>query len=598
MINLKGILKAKLQKETKGGDTKKAPSPPKREPPKNQKICLYVPDDLIKHYQQSLFDRYAKLKLDVHIEKTSQAKVTSSKYQWVLELLVPPVSSETPAPTKKFRFPYRITGVVNLQQGKLPPHNDSKPLKMYVEHFFELLELVLKREQNPQFHKLITAEGNLNAKIQKVKELEKENKDLNSTFDQVEAAYYHAMSLLLSDAIDKIASVSSSLGDVMQGITKIMVIDDLGERTTKGLARLQYKEECVFSMSSREMKEKYEAFKEEKKNPALSIQNFFFASPDFEEIDVLFINFWDTNDESMPVMISTRKKTVLSKEEESRMNADSEELQKKIQVEEEARAALKEKMKTVLETLKKMEASTDISENKYQAEVKKRKRLIKDMKRRTLKLKELTRTVDQEDEQNFYKWDLFETFKDKQSLTDKLGDTVADWGLNDFWKKHVGGETTSFVGLRKLAQCAKKRITLEFEIYTTNQQINQLSEHIADFAQKNSMIPEAPEEEKPARRSKRMQEEVVPLTYKDFIENHIFDKMELAALSCGIVNCYKDIKDKLKQEADEKAMLEAERLRKEEKEKAKQEAREKKKAAEKAKEEKEKLDSLIDPTPS
>jgi len=550
---------------------------PKKVEPENLKICLYIPDELIQQYQQLIFDRCNDLELDVHIEKSSAIKVTSSKYRWVLQLVPPPVSSKTPVFSTPFRFPYNVKGSVAIKRGKLPPHSENETLKRYVDHFFKLLEKIIEREQNSQFQKLLYAEANIKAKAQEVIELEEAKESIVRGFDSVEDSYYNAVSYLLNDAIDQLHNISESLEELMRSLTKIMIIDDLGERTLEGLAQLGYKEERLFSMSSWEIKEKLEAFKASENNNKIAVQDFFFALPEFEKIDVLFVNLWNEDDDSMPIIISTRKKTILSKEEEKILSANPEELQKKIESEEEARSVLKEKIKVVLETIKKMEASTDTSENKYQIAVKNRKRLIRDLKRRTLRLKDLNKIVNKEkDENKIYRWDLFETFKDHQDFMAKIGDAAAEWGFDHFWNMRLGAESTSFIALCDFAKLAKKHISLEDQISKIKKQIEFLSLQTIDVAQKNGMIPEL-KEEKLVRSSKQKKEDAVATVgYEGFIENHIVDKMELAILSCGIVNAYEGVRTQLKQEAKEKAEREAEEKAKlEAEEKAKLEADEK-----------------------
>ena len=57
------------------------------------------------------------------------------------------------------------------------------------------------------------------------------------------------------------------------------------------------------------------------------------------------------------------------------------------------------------------------------------------------------------------KFDLYETFKEKQSFMDRLGDKVADWGLDSLWEKHMNPDDRfSFNKLHQMSGVAKEWI--------------------------------------------------------------------------------------------------------------------------------------------
>ena len=82
-------------------------------------------------------------------------------------------------------------------------------------------------------------------------------------------------------------------------------------------------------------------------------------------------------------------------------------------------------------------------ESAYDAFKKSRNRILKDLKRRMLRLKELKRPVKAGSEEKIITFDLFEIFKSKQSFLERMADKASALGLGGLLGMHADGEHSS-----------------------------------------------------------------------------------------------------------------------------------------------------------
>ena len=119
-----------------------------------------------------------------------------------------------------------------------------------------------------------------------------------------------------------------------------------------------------------------------------------------------------------------------------------------------------------------------------------------------------------------------ELIKEKQSFMDRLGDKVADWGLDSLWEKHMNPDDRfSFNKLHQMSGVAKEWIKRNNEYNRSKLFTERLKDQLNDFAGKYGMLVKE-------SRSRA----AGPGSYQPMLDDHILDSLELAVINCEILN--------------------------------------------------------------
>ena len=109
---------------------------------------------------------------------------------------------------------------------------------------------------------------------------------------------------------------------------------------------------------------------------------------------------------------------------------------------------------------------------------------------------------------------------------DRLGDKVGDWGLATLWKKHMNpDERFSFVTLHKMSSLAKEWTHIRVLCDKKTTFSDQLQDQLNDFASKYGLLVQ----ESQSRAAG-------PGSYQPMLQEHILDTLEMAVISCEILN--------------------------------------------------------------
>jgi len=324
------------------------------------------------------------------------------------------------------------------------------------------------------------------------------------------------------------------LDGLMKGLIRIMIIDDLEKRTIDGLSDMNYSRKYLAFMSSRDLEQKFRDYKAEHtddEEKETNLGEFIFKSPEFEKIDIVFFNRWQFSDDEFLVPVLLRKKKILSKKEQRKASQSPDYIQKQIDMEEESLNNAKERLDEVMKEINRMEKGRYDDESEYQAVLNKRRRIDQDIKRRQGRIKNLKKPVNKTDQASIIKFDLYETFKNNQSFMDRLGDKVGDWGLDTLWKKHINPDDRfSFVALHKMSGIAKEWINIKVLYDKKTVFSDQLQDQLNDFASKYGLLVQ----ESQSRAAG-------PGSYQPMLQEHILDTLEMAVISCEILNRTEEI---------------------------------------------------------
>ena len=497
--------------------------------PVNEKqILLLLSKDLLKSCMKTLVNRLVEIDVTVAIEGLEYPEEKQKKFHWILNYSGDIPKGATPDESSVDLL-FRVPGVPELELDKLTSSN-SEVLSKLIDRYKEVHNSCEERLKNPNYRKLALTDAVLRRNQQIMHKYKDLIKRLEEKISHVETTYYQGIGYILGTAIEKITGVAV-LEDLMKGLIYVMIIDNMDKRTQDGLVKLDFNRKVLSYMSTGMLSKKIVEFRKEHATDEFAkanIGDFVFNAIDFEKVDVVFFNSWNVTKDSFPVRVALRKKTIISKQEE-RKETQKDQNVSKIVKEEEALKKLKAKLNMVMQELNKIEKFHIDDESAYETLKKSRKRILKDVKRRLLKLKELRRPVKAGSEEKIITFDLFEIFKSKQSFFERMGDKVASLGLGGLLGMNSEDEHTDHENLTQMADYSLKWIRASAQLLKLTSQITHLTEQLDLFLKKNELSADGSKADSKAK-----------LNYKSLIEEHIMDHLELAAISCEISNLSED----------------------------------------------------------
>ena len=495
----------------------------------NKLILMLLSQDLRKIYMKPLVDRLFELDVIAAIDEINYPEEKQKKFHWILTFPGDIPKGKTPD-INSAKLIFRVLGIPDLQLEKI--HVDgSEKLKKLVERFKEVQQVCKDREKNPAFVKLAITDAILRGKKQMMEKYKILMGRLDKKIADVEISYYQGIGYILTEAIEKITGVSV-LDKLMKGLIYVMIIDDTEKRTIDGLVKIDFSRKFLSYMSTSELSKKLKAFREEHAEEGFkdaSVGDFIFNSPDFENVDIVFFNSWKFSEDSFPVRVALRKKTLISKKEERRVQQQDLN-ESKIDNEEKSLEVVKNKLDEIMREINKMEKSHLDDEDEYQNLNNSRRRFLKDINRRELRLKELKRPVKAGGEEKIITFDLFEIFKSKQSFFHRMGDKAGSMGLGNLFGKSIETEKRfSFNKLYEMANFSKDWIKASNQLKKISSESSRLAEQLDQFVEKHKLTAKAS--------GNRSTEK---LHYQPLLDEHILDRMEIAVLSCEIANICED----------------------------------------------------------
>ena len=491
----------------------------------NKLILMLLSQDLRKKYMKPLVDRLHELDVIAAIDEINYPEEKRKKFHWILTFPGDLPKGKTPD-INSAKSIFRVLGIPDLQPEKINADSSDK-LKILVERFKKVKQICLEREKNPPFVKLAITDAILRKKKEMMLSYEKMMGNLDKKIAEVEIPYYQGIGYILTEAIEKITGVAV-LDKLMKGLIYVMIIDDLEKRTIDGLVKIDFRRKFLSCLSTSELSKKLKAFREEHSEEEFkdaSVGDLIFNSTDFENVDIVFFNSWKFTKDSFPVRVALRKKTLISKKEERQVKQQDYN-KSKIANEEKSLEEVKKKLNELMREINKIEMSHLEDEDEYQNLNNSRRRLLKDIKRRELRMKELKRPVKAAGEEKIITFDLFEIFKSKQSFLHRMGDKAGSMGLVNLFGKNVETEKRfSFNKLYEMASFSRDWIKASNQLKKISSESSRLAKQLDHFVEKHNLSVNVT-----GTRSKEK------VNYQPLLDQHILDQMELAILRCEIAN--------------------------------------------------------------
>ena len=307
---------------------------------KDKLILLLLRKDLRKIYMKTLVDRLHDSGVTVAVDETNYPEEKQKKFHWILNFPGDIPKGKTPD-ASAVGLIYRVPGSPEMQLDKLPSGGSEKLTKL-IGRYKEVQQQCKDRVKNQAFVKLALIDAVLRGKQQLIQKFEDLENRLEQKISQVEKPYYKGIGYILSTSIEKITGIAV-LDGLMKGLVHVMIIDDMEKRTIDGLVALDFKRKFLSFMSTSELSKKIQEFRNahaEDEFAKANIEEFLFNSPDFEHVEIVFFNSWKFTEDSFPVRVALRKKAIISKKEERKVQ-QKDQIEGKIAAGEEALMVVK-----------------------------------------------------------------------------------------------------------------------------------------------------------------------------------------------------------------------------------------------------------------
>jgi uncharacterized protein YlxW (UPF0749 family) len=475
---------------------------------------VLLPPDLRKRVENELKRRLSTFKLVPAVDYYPPVKNPKFKDEVSIRVAMPHKlkSNSKSATIAEVRELYAVKGPALWHRVRFRPE-DLKYPDTRRDRYEKLGQEISLREKNKAFLKLAYQHTVLEEKEFYLSEEREIVKELEQMLNHMglEKTYLQGINQLMETAVAEVTGITTLEG-VMKGLINILVVDDLGDRTLNGLADLGYKRKYLAGLRYRELMERYREFAQTRPDKP-ELTHFIAASEAFKEHDLFLINQWDASQGGLMVKLGIRKKSILSKKEEALLRKKNtlEEDIGRIQGE---REDLKNRLRKTIEEIKEIEdldpdTIDSPTEKKYQRLLKVQKRLVADLKRKTLKIKELQRPVNDDDQLEFREINFYSLYEAEQGLQQWMSSRVANLKSGNLF----GGpkKRTDIDRLQDLGEITKHRRKAEANLQRLQQNVTQLQEQLAAFATESGFAT--------AKKS-----------YAEALDGHILDKLEYVFL--------------------------------------------------------------------
>ncbi|MBF0278890.1 MAG: hypothetical protein HQM13_13905 [SAR324 cluster bacterium] len=488
---------------------------------KSSQFLLLLPADVIVEYQPILQKRFSSLGIGVKIAKADALR--SGDYHAILSYHDPGYLNKVRSDDSKQLSAsalFRIEGAPRTTELQ-PLRREKQPLLPLERRFNELKEITLNQVKDNAFVKLAYHHDTIQESLRVLKEKQDAIKSLENKIAKFDKPYYLTLSYILAEAVSIVTGVSDSVEDVMKGLLRVLIIDDLNKQTIDGMIPLGYNRKHLSVMSTYELHRKYKAYVAEniKDRPAeeLTIKDFLKKSEELDQYDIILINYWHFHDENLPITVRVKQKTILSKKEDSQLKKDPKVIEEKSKQLEKQRVEILKQIKQVDEELKQAELQTDFPEEKYQVLIKKRKRILKNFQRYKADFAKNIVAAPKGSKFVLYNVGLLETAQKNQSLRERVEEKYFKIdGVRDFLKSHFPIENElSIPKLKEMLQLAQSRHKAGLVTEQRQDELNALQEKIEQFAKDHGFWD-------------------TKTGYRSFLQNHTLNKIELAALGAAI----------------------------------------------------------------
>ncbi|MDG2198245.1 MAG: hypothetical protein P8O70_15485, partial [SAR324 cluster bacterium] len=447
-------------------------------------LKVLLPADLQKRLQDSVKRRLGRFKLEPQFDLYPPRKGTSS--DGTIKVALPHQLSgglHKINTLSKILELYLVRGPSLWHRVRFTNEKSGDPRR---ERYQQLQHDIGQREKSKEFLRVVHQKLVLEEKEFYLKEEQEIVKELQGMLErmQLEDAYWAGLDRIFSDTVAEVTGITTLEG-LMKGLMCILIVDDLGDRTLNGLTGRGHKRKLLTSLTLRELTLQHRVYiKEHPKRGSLSISEFLHDSEQFHQYDLILLNQWDVNQQKFMVWLGVRKKAILSKKEEAMMKRQDS-LEDNIAKLQKEREDLKNRLRTTVEQLKEIEEQDPDSissnaEKKYQRLRTVRSRLVEDLKRKTLKIRELERPINTDSELTFKDHDLYDVIIERQGFQQWMRSQVD--GIGSIFGSSGQKEENVLNQMLNLGEIVRQLRKESLQLQTLQRTVTQLQEQLTAYA--------------------------------------------------------------------------------------------------------------------
>lgn len=476
------------------------------------RFLVFFPEDMVELYHTALINRMKHWHIQVKVEKFDEDSESKDRNERILRFYCQQPDTifedvwdaDTDIAVEHL---LDVEGEPKLDE-MMPFAREGEAYTDLEKRFLYLHEQIQAREESEHLWKMVGMQHKIRTTLQKIQSKKHEIADLQYRIERLDFAYFQILEYLLKEAVDHVMDLKR-LGEVMKRYVRILIIDDLGERTYDQLEKRGFRKRFISLMSLHQFNKTFSAFKKQyhKRYPGKTptYQDYFTKCTVFEDYEIVFYNPWKTAMDGLPVQFRLKKNPALSKKEIRRLEEDPAKIALKVKKVSESINDLQKQLTSVENDLKKAEKEGGTTESAYVAVNKKRKRLIRSLKKKTDELSDLQKEVNYKPVLMFYIRNFITLLRNKRLVKELLEERSNHQDQLD-----------------SLARLVKQKSALEREINQLNTEVKSTIKELEDYADRFPLDPD--------------------LSYQQVLGSHILDKLEMAILGSCIATSNQQIR--------------------------------------------------------
>lgn len=480
------------------------------------RIILYMPKDMSDLYEKPLIDRLRHTGITLKTATPDKLPDEIGSYDRILayQCPLPAVVAENEA--EETEAERKKKGDLNLFDIKGAPSEAlmtpfaRKPgfLTDLEFRYCQLKEQIDEQEASEHFRNLAQIQQNIRLKLLAVQQKQGEVDALLSRLENLDEGYHLVLGFYLQQAIDNVLQLVT-LGDVMKKYVKVLIVDDLGDRTLERLEIQGFRRRFLSTMSQQAFNQTYEEFKElyreQFPDATVSYQDFFSKCTVFDDYEIVAFNQWNTDKGGMPVLIRLKKNPELSQKDVRKLHENPSKVAETVKRLNREHQKLQDQLKEVELELHTAEAKGGVSESTYVGLNKKRKRILRSIKNVKSELNEIQAEVDVKPELKLYVRDFMATMQNKALVKEIMSSKAA---------MHAEPGVLKAGDLQQLSELIRQKKKKVQMVSQLNAQVKGMLQKMNEYAARFPLDPEK--------------------SYQQVLGIHTVNTLEMRVLGCGI----------------------------------------------------------------
>lgn len=378
-------------------------------------LLVSLPQIWFDNLQQELQRRLQRQRLPAQIQAHRPGKPLSPRAQVFWLWYDDDFQGQTKPSGLKIQHKSAFTPPTQISQ--LPAQQ-----QVWLRRLKRLHKQLLERKPDSDFLKFCGSSVGYFRKAEKHWQQNQVLQSLAPKVEPFEGLYFDALGQALDEAILRATGITT-MEEVVRTLVKVLVIDGMGGLVPENLQARGYRSPRISTMSLFQLRQLWQ-----KQQPEIAeidvhaLSPAVFQQPEFEKFDLILVNPWKFKDDGLPVAVFARTSGNLSRKEEQQASQHFEN-QRKLEELKGRRQRHETQLNAVVQQLQLIEntgrTQSRGDEQHYRQLLGDRKKLTLQLRRDTLRIKELSKQVDTRPRENLDVVNLLEAFQTTGSFANR-----------------------------------------------------------------------------------------------------------------------------------------------------------------------------------